>query len=142
MTPEQMLGELPKTSDIGCKKNSKGYKETWIGYRLHIDAGDGQIQISCILTSASVHDSRVAIPLAEMTQDRVTNLYDIMDSAYDIPIIRDHSSQMGHVPIINVNTRRNVELHEELNSEKELFKLLNFKTTKMSGSTTEPMWNE
>ena len=128
MTPEQMLGELPKVCDVGCKKNSKGYKETWIGYKLHIDAGDGQIPISCILTSASVHDSQVALPLAEMTKDRVTNCYDIMDSAYDSPIIRDHSSQMGHVPIIDVNTRRNVELRDELNSEKERFKLLNFKT--------------
>lgn len=128
MTPEQMLGELPRACDVGCKKNSKGYKETWIGYKLHIDAADAQIPISCVLTSASVHDSQAALPLAEMTKNRVDSLYDIMDSAYDSPTIRHHSSQMGHVPIIDVNTRRNVALRDELDSEKERFRLLNLKT--------------
>jgi len=128
MTREDMIAELPGACDVGTKKNSKGYKETWIGYKLHIDAADGQIPISCILTSASVHDSQVAIPLAVTTEDRVTNLYDIMDSAYDCPAIRDHSSRMGHVPLIDVNTRRNVGLREELNSEKERFRFCNFKT--------------
>ena len=33
-----------------------GYKESWIGYKLHIDAADGGIPLSCILTSASVND--------------------------------------------------------------------------------------
>ena len=27
----QMLAELPTACDVGCKKNSKGYKETWVG---------------------------------------------------------------------------------------------------------------
>ena len=35
---------------------------------------DGGIPISCILTSASLHDSQAAIPLATMTAERVTNL--------------------------------------------------------------------
>jgi hypothetical protein len=64
----QMLAELPTACDVGCKKNSKGYKETWIGYKLHLDVACGQIPVSCVLTSASVHDSQVAIPL--MTKDR------------------------------------------------------------------------
>jgi len=63
MTLEEMLDDLPKACNVGTKKNSKGYKETWIGYKLHIDAADGQIPISCILTSASLHDSQAAIPL-------------------------------------------------------------------------------
>jgi len=64
MTLDEMLNDLPMFCDVGTKRNSKGYKETWIGYKLHIDAADGQIPISCILTAASVHDSQVAIPLA------------------------------------------------------------------------------
>src|SRR5277367_1447528 len=44
-------------------KNSKGYKESWTGYKLHIDVACGQIPVACILTSASTHDSQVAIPL-------------------------------------------------------------------------------
>ncbi len=37
----------------------------------------------CVLTSASVHDSQVAIPLMTMTGARVSYLYDLMDAAYD-----------------------------------------------------------
>jgi hypothetical protein len=112
-----MLSELPKGCDVGTKKNSKGYKESWIGYKLHIDASDGDIPISCILTSASVHDSQVAIPLAHLSKSRVTNLYDLMDSAYDAPEIREISRELGHVPLIDVNPRRNQELKMEIEQE-------------------------
>ena len=61
---------------------------------------DGQIPISAILTAASLHDSQVAIPLATMTAQRVTNLYDVMDSAYHAGEIIAHSRSLGHVPII------------------------------------------
>ena len=47
----QMLADLPTACDVGCKKNSKGYKETWTGYKLHIDVACGQIPVSCLLTS-------------------------------------------------------------------------------------------
>jgi len=36
-----------------------------------------------------VHDSQVALPLATMSAQRVTNLYDLMDAAYDTEIIRE-----------------------------------------------------
>lgn len=105
MSLEEMLSDLPKACDVGSKKNAKGYLVSWKGYKLHIDTADGQIPISCILTSASVHDSQVALPLATMTKQRVTNLYDVMDSAYDAEIIREHSKQQGHVPLIDFNHR-------------------------------------
>src|SRR5271157_3485542 len=69
----------PPRAIVGSKKNSKGYKETWIGYKLHLDVACGQIPVSCVLTSASVHDSQVAIPLMTMTGARVSYLYDLMD---------------------------------------------------------------
>ena len=53
--------------------------------------GDGQIPVGCILTSASLHDSQAAIPLATMSAERVTNFYDLMDAAYDAEPIREHS---------------------------------------------------
>ena len=34
---EEALRELPVYCDRGTKKNSKGFKETWIGYKLHAD---------------------------------------------------------------------------------------------------------
>ena len=53
-----------------------------------------------MLTSASLHDSQVAIPLSQMTASRLTNLYDLMDSAYDCAALRNTSLKLGHVPII------------------------------------------
>jgi hypothetical protein len=105
-TPEQSRAELPTACDVGSKKNSKGFKETWIGYKLHIDTADGDIPVNAILTSASVHDSQVAIPLMRQTSQRVTYLYDLADAAYCSPILREESRRLGHVPLIDHNPRR------------------------------------
>ena len=101
----EMLADLPRTCDVGVKRDAKGHQESWSGYKLHIDAADGGVPLSCILTSASLHDSQVAIPLATLTAARVTNLYDLMDSAYDALEIRAHSESLGHVAIIDANPR-------------------------------------
>jgi len=100
------LKELPRVCDVGTKKNSKGYKQSWIGYKLHLDVIDGDIPVAGILTSASLHDSQVSIPLAQMTATRVASLYDLMDAAYDAPEIHAFSRRLGHVPIIDHNPRR------------------------------------
>lgn len=105
MTLPEMLADLPKACDIGTKKNSKGFKISWKGYKLHIDTADGDIPISVLLTSASLHDSQVSIPLATITAKRVKNCYDLMDAAYDAEIIRAHSASLGHVPLIDFNHR-------------------------------------
>jgi hypothetical protein len=99
------LADLPTRCDVGCKRNSKGHQESWIGYKLHLDTVDGDLPVSALLTSASVHDSQTAIPLAQMTAQRVTSLYDLMDSAYDAPQIHAFSQSLGHVPIIDHNPR-------------------------------------
>jgi len=104
------LEELPAACDRGTKKDSKGYRKSWTGYKLHVDCIDGDIPVSAILTSASLHDSQVAIPLAQMTDARLINLYDLMDSAYDAPEIKTFSEQLGHVPIIDQNPRRSEKL--------------------------------
>jgi hypothetical protein len=49
---------------------------------------DGGIPVSGLLTSASTHDSQVAIPLMRISNERIINLYDLTDSAYDVPKIR------------------------------------------------------
>ncbi len=76
---------------------------------MHIDCINGDIPVSVILSSASLHDSQVAIPLAQMTSERVTTLYDLMDSAYDAPQIHSFSKSLNHVPIIDHNPRRGGE---------------------------------
>lgn len=105
LTLKQMLEELPRACDVGCKTNSKGHRSFWVGYKLHLDVADGQIPISCVLTSASLHDSQVAVPLAELTAQRVTNLYDLMDRGYESDLIGEHSRKLGHVPIIDAQAR-------------------------------------
>ena len=117
MTLAEMLDDLPHACDVGTKRNAKGHQESWIGYKLHIDAGDGGIPLSCILTSASVHDSQVAIPLATMTAARITNLYDLMDAAYDAAEIKAHSEALGHVPIIDVNPRNSAARKRDLQQD-------------------------
>ena len=104
-TLTENLAELPTQCDFGIKKNSKGHRNGWIGYKLHLDCADGDIPISAILTSASMHDSQAAIPLAQMSAERVTSLYDLMDAAYDAPQIHCFSKELGHVPIIDDNPR-------------------------------------
>lgn len=105
MTVAEMVADLPAVCDRGTKRNSEGYTTSWNGFKLHIDTADGQIPISCILTSASVHDSQVSIPLTMMTYSRVTSLYELKDSAYDCTHIDALSRRLGHVPIIDPNPR-------------------------------------
>jgi hypothetical protein len=122
MSLAEMLAELPRVCDIGTKHNSKGHQAHWVGYKLHLDVADGGIPISCILTSASVHDSQVALPLALTTAQRVSNLYDLMDAAYDAPIIKAQSRALGHVPLIDWHTRRGGEKQEFAPHEGQRFK--------------------
>lgn len=102
----QLLEMLPRQCDTGTKSNAQGYKHSWNGYKLHIDTADCGIPVSALLTSASMHDSLAAIPLALMTAERVTNCYDLMDAAYCSTILRQHSKELGHVPLIDHNPRR------------------------------------
>jgi hypothetical protein len=106
----QMLAELPRHCSLGVKTKDGGNQHYWRGYKLHLDVADGQIPISAILTAASLHDSQVAIPLATMTAQRVTSLYDVMDTAYDATEIYQHSRSLGHVPIIRPARRRHKEI--------------------------------
>lgn len=103
---ERILADLPRGCDIGAKKNSRGENQYWRGYKLHLDVADGQVPISALLTSASVHDSQVAVPLMRMTSQRVVYLYDLMDSAYDAAEIIAESGALNHVPIIAPHPRR------------------------------------
>jgi hypothetical protein len=102
---EEAIALLPTACDRGIKKNAKGYTETWNGFKLHIDVNDFGLPLSAVLTSASVHDSQVAIPLMKLTSNKVTYCYDLMDAAYDASQIWDQSKELGHVPIIDRNPR-------------------------------------
>lgn len=105
-TLEENLKDLPVAQcEKGTKKNASGYKYSWNGYKLHLDVIDGDIPISAILTGAAVHDSQLAIPLAQMSSSKVTSLYDLMDAAYDAGPIKEVVESLGRVPIIDPNPR-------------------------------------
>lgn len=117
----ELLQALPRVCDRGSKSNAQGYKNSWNGYKLHIDTADCGIPISAVLTSASMHDSLAAIPLALMTAERVTNCYDLMDAAYCSSVLREHSQQLGHVPLIDHNPRQGDKI-EFTDSEAQRYK--------------------
>jgi len=104
--PSEALKDIPTSCDVGAKKNAQGFKHTWIGYKLHIDTACNGLPVNAVLTSASVHDSQVAIPMMKLTAQRITSLYDLMDSAYDAEPIYQVSRSLGHVSIIDKNPRR------------------------------------
>jgi hypothetical protein len=103
---EEAIALLPSVCDRGVKRNAKGYTETWNGFKLHIDVNDCGLPLSAVLTSASVHDSQVAIPLMKLTSGKVDYCYDLMDAAYDATQLWEQSRDLGHVPIIDRNPRR------------------------------------
>ena len=102
---QEALAELPTACDVGVKTNSKGYKQTWIGYKAHFDVNDAGLPLTVVTTSASLHDSQVAIPMEKLTAQRVTSLYSLMDAAYDAELIKRCCRELGHVPIIDSNAR-------------------------------------
>lgn len=104
-TLPQMLADVPTVCDRGTKCNAQGYKVSWNGYKLHIDTADCGVPVAALLSSASMHDSRAAIPLSLISAARVTNLYDVMDAAYCSTELHEHSRSLNHVPLIDHNPR-------------------------------------
>lgn len=104
-TLPEMLAEIPTHCDRGTKCNAHCYKVSWNGYKLHMDTADCGAPIAALLPSASMHDSRAAIPLSLISADRVTNLYDVMDAAYCSSVLHEHCRSLNHVPLIDHNPR-------------------------------------
>ena len=121
---DEMRAGLPTQCDVGVKRNSKGFRETWIGYKLHLDTANGIVPVAAILTAASIHDSQVAIPLARTSEQRLVWLYDLMDSAYDAQPIIDDCLAAGRVPVIDRNTRRDTALKAEIAAERARRRLI------------------
>ena len=88
-------------------------------------AGFGQIPVACLLTSASVHDSQVAIPLMTLTGQRIDYLYDLMDAAYDAAQIAEHSRALGHMPVIDFNCRNDTDSKAAREAESKRRVLIN-----------------
>ncbi len=57
-----MLADLPRHRAVGAKRDAKGHKTSWTGYKPRLDVADGGIPIGCLPASASPRDSQAAIP--------------------------------------------------------------------------------
>ena len=105
------VGEFLSTLEHRCsatgKKNSKGKMEWSIGYKAHLAVDDNGIIVAHHVTGACVHDSRVAIPLMMMADDRCDYLYALMDGGYTSRRIEDFAYSIGKVPIIDKHADRN-----------------------------------
>lgn len=104
-TPEQCLAELPKACNKGKKRDAHGHINAWIGYKLHLDVACCGVPIAAALSSASVHDNQLSVPLARLSAQRVSSLYTLMDAAYDSEPLRQLERELGHVPIVAINSR-------------------------------------
>ena len=124
---DKMIDDLPKPCDKGMKKNAQGYTKIWKGYKLHAAVDDHCVPLAIIITSASLNDCEAAIPLSLKSHRVATNLYDLMDAAYDHPEIRENSISLNHVPIID-KCPHSAAQKVEKEAEKERKKLLNFTT--------------
>lgn len=112
-TLEKMIEEIPTSCDMGMKKNAQGIATVWKGYKLHAAVDDMGIPVSAILSSASLNDCEVGIPLMAKSSRVVKNFYDLMDSAYDVPEIKEYSLLLGHVPLIDVHARSTAQKAEK-----------------------------
>lgn len=125
MSLEQMLDDLPKNCDIGKKKSANGHPLVWKGYKLHTVTDDHCIPLAAIVTSASLHDSQAAIPLAIKADKISKNFYDLMDSAYNVGGIIEHSKSLGHVPIVG-HWSKNSEAKAEKEAEDKRREILSW----------------
>lgn len=76
-----MLADIPRHRDRYTKCNAQGYKNSWNDFKLHIDTADYGVPLSAMLSSAIVHNSRCAMALSRMTEQRVhAYLYDVQEA--------------------------------------------------------------
>jgi len=125
---EEMLSLIPTQCDVGIKQNAKGNRYKWIGGKLHLTVVDGDIPLTAIYSSASVHDSSLALPMINESSAKVDYLYDLSDAAYDSNIIRAYSINKGHRPIIDINPKNSKALKAQIalaKSEKEILRSFN-----------------
>ena len=121
---EEMLSLIGTDCNTSIKQNSKGNRHKWTGGKLHLSVVDGDIPITAIYSSASVHDSSLALPLIKQSSEKVNYLYDLADAAYDTRIIKDYSKKHNHRPIIDINPKNSKKLKAQISLAKSEKKIL------------------
>jgi Transposase DDE domain/Transposase domain (DUF772) len=121
----EMLNDISLDCDFGSKVSSKGHRHNWIGYKLHVDVADGSIPISCMLTSASVSDAIMAIPLSISSSQKVASFYEIMDKGYYVDAVSKFINGQGRKALIH-KCPKSTKAKEEQEQEKKAQTFLNW----------------
>jgi hypothetical protein len=98
---EESLAKLEMRCSITAKQNSKGKKQWFIGYKAHLATDDYGVPMSFAVTGASVHDSKVAVPLMKKAREITDFLYVLLDKGYISPVINDYVDMIGRKAIID-----------------------------------------
>jgi hypothetical protein len=108
---EEILTSISRR-EIRCsltaKQNSKGMKQWFIGYKIHLATDDFGVPIGYVVTGACVHDCKVAVPLMKMAYQCTDFLYALMDKGYLNPDINAYADMIGRKVIIDQRARRGI----------------------------------
>jgi len=99
--PETSLAKLEMRCSLTAKQNSKGKRQWFIGYKAHLATDDHGVPMSFAVTGASVHDSKVAVPLMKKARETADFLYVLLDKGYISPLINDYVDMIGRKAIID-----------------------------------------
>lgn len=112
---QSVLAQIPKENDVGRKGHY-----VWWGHKLHLDVADGDIPVTALLSSASVHDSQLAIPLERLTNLRLISKFTLMDSAYDSENIRGFIASCNKQALINP-AKRKPQIHYLTEKQRRIY---------------------
>ncbi|MED3038018.1 IS5/IS1182 family transposase [Bacillus thuringiensis] len=111
---ETLRTEIPLRPNWGIKKNSEGKNTFWFGFKAHLAVGTkSQYILQSLMSSASLHDRKAAIPLLKGIQERLSSLtiqYGTLDAGYDYEAIYAQFHRMKAKAIIAYNKRNEGEL--------------------------------
>jgi len=99
---------LEMRCSLTAKQNSKGMKQWFIGYKIHLATDDFGVPIAYIITGACVHDCKVAVPLMKMAYQRTDFFYALMDKGYINPDINAYAEMIGRKVIIDQRASRGI----------------------------------
>jgi len=122
---DEMLAEIPKHCAVAMKKKPGLSNYIWKGYKLHLAVDDLCVPLVALVTSASVNDHEVAIPLTLKAEKRFAFFYELMDSAYDVDAVQTYIRSRGHVPIVDKKPYNSAQKVEK-EAERKRRKLLNW----------------
>lgn len=116
------IDTLEGRCSITGKENSKGHIAWRIGYKIHFAVDDNGIPVSYVVTGACVHDSKLAIPLLRMANERCNFFYALMDSGYSCPDIENAVRRMGKIPVIDWKAEKDGSKREMDQAKKQRYK--------------------